>query len=57
MKIFGAGVAVSLLLCVPPWPFLRRHPLTWLKKSDAGGAASGGAAKGGKGAKGKAKGN
>jgi len=32
MKIFGAGVLVSLLLTVPPWPFLNRHPLPWLKK-------------------------
>ena len=46
MQIFGAGVAVSLLLCVPPWPFLRRNPLTWLpKKGEAGAAPQGGAAK------------
>ena len=35
MQIFGAGVALSLLLCVPPWPFLQRHQLTWLQKDAA----------------------
>ena len=35
MLLFGAGVAVALLLCVPPWPFLRRHPLPWLQRSEA----------------------
>jgi hypothetical protein len=40
MKIFGAGVAASLLLTVPPWPQLNRHPLTWLRKTDALPAAA-----------------
>ena len=52
MQIFGAGVAVSLLLAVPPWPFLKRHQLTWLQKKGEG-AAGGGAPQGkGRGAKG-----
>ena len=45
MRIFGAGVAVSLLLTVPPWPFLQRHQLPWLRKpaaEDAGAAADAG---------------
>jgi hypothetical protein len=46
MQIFGAGVAVSLLLCVPPWPFLQRHQLTWLQKGRLQGARSGEAAGG-----------
>ena len=46
MEIFGAGVALSLLLCVPPWPFLNRHPLRWLQKPE-GGVATPGAAQGG----------
>lgn len=53
MQIFGGGVALSLLLCVPPWPFLRRNPLTWLQKKEGEAAAAGGAqSKGGRGAKG-----
>ena len=34
MRIFATGVCLSLVLCVPPWPFLRRHPLPWLKKRE-----------------------
>ena len=64
MRVFGAGVAVSLLLTVPPWPFLRRHQLPWLRKpaaddsagADAAGdqpAAGGKAGVGGAGARGR----
>ncbi|KAI9315674.1 microsomal signal peptidase 12 kDa subunit-domain-containing protein [Dichotomocladium elegans] len=28
--IFGIGVALSLLVALPPWPFYNRHPLKWL---------------------------
>jgi hypothetical protein len=42
MKIFGGGVALSFLLCVPPWPFLNRHPLTWLVKGEDGAPVEGG---------------
>jgi hypothetical protein len=48
MKIFGGGVALSFLLCVPPWPFLNRHPLTWLVKGEDGAPVEGGRAGGGK---------
>ena len=44
MKVFGAGVALSLLLVVPPWPYLNRHPLKWLQKSGGGGGEAAGAA-------------
>jgi hypothetical protein len=60
MNVFGAGVALAFLLCVPPWPYLNRHPLKWLKKPEGvvaaggGGGARGGAARGGAG-KGKGK--
>ena len=40
MQIFGAGVAVSLLLCVPPWPFLQRNQLTWLQKKGEAAAVA-----------------
>jgi signal peptidase complex subunit 1 len=35
MKIFGAGVVTSLVLTVPPWPYLNRNPLNWLQKPEA----------------------
>jgi hypothetical protein len=63
MRIFGAGVALSLLLTVPPWPFLQRRQLPWLRKpaaedaaaaADAGGVpAAGRKGAGGTGARGK----
>lgn len=37
LQLFAAGVGLSLLLVVPPWPFLNRHPLTWLPKGGADG--------------------
>ncbi len=46
MKIFGAGVALSFLLVVPPWPFLNCHPLPWLEKPAADAAKPAGAAAG-----------
>lgn len=24
------GLALALILCVPPWPFFRLHPIKWL---------------------------
>lgn len=31
--ILGAGVALAVLLVIPPWAFFRRHPLPWQKKA------------------------
>ncbi|CAJ1969326.1 unnamed protein product [Cylindrotheca closterium] len=25
------GVAISVVLCVPDWPFYNRHPVKWLE--------------------------
>lgn len=30
-KAVLVGTGVALLLVVPEWPFLNRHPLTWLE--------------------------
>lgn len=24
------GLALATIICVPPWPFYRRHPVSWL---------------------------
>ena len=29
--IAGAGLLITLLVCVPPWGFLNRHPVKWQK--------------------------
>ncbi|EGD73217.1 signal peptidase complex subunit 1 [Salpingoeca rosetta] len=26
------GVALAFLICLPPWPMYRRHPIKWLKR-------------------------
>ncbi|GAX26598.1 signal peptidase complex subunit 1 [Fistulifera solaris] len=26
-----AGVVLSVILCVPDWPFYNRHPIKWLE--------------------------
>jgi uncharacterized membrane protein YgcG len=61
MKVFAVGVAVAFVLCVPPWPFMNRHPLKWRKKGDAtaaaqqaggGGGGGGGGRGGGRGGRG-----
>eukprot|EP00549_Striatella_unipunctata_P026344 CAMPEP_0118673346 /NCGR_PEP_ID=MMETSP0800-20121206/266_1 /TAXON_ID=210618 ORGANISM="Striatella unipunctata, Strain CCMP2910" /NCGR_SAMPLE_ID=MMETSP0800 /ASSEMBLY_ACC=CAM_ASM_000638 /LENGTH=92 /DNA_ID=CAMNT_0006568389 /DNA_START=63 /DNA_END=341 /DNA_ORIENTATION=- len=26
-----AGVVISVVLCVPDWPFYNRHPIKWLE--------------------------
>lgn len=41
MKIFGAGVVTSLVLTVPPWPYLNRNPLNWLQKPEAAATEQG----------------
>ncbi|EIE24954.1 hypothetical protein COCSUDRAFT_83646 [Coccomyxa subellipsoidea C-169] len=33
MKVYGSGVAVAMVACVPDWPWFNRHPLKWLPKS------------------------
>ncbi len=30
VQISGAGLALTALLVLPPWPFYRSHPLSWL---------------------------
>mmetsp|Transcript_3730 Transcript_3730/g.9872 ORF Transcript_3730/g.9872 Transcript_3730/m.9872 type:complete len:80 (+) Transcript_3730:211-450(+) len=30
-KFWLVGVAISLVLCVPDWPFYNRHPVKWLE--------------------------
>ncbi|BDA42930.1 probable signal peptidase complex subunit 1 [Coccomyxa sp. Obi] len=30
MKVYGSGVAVAMVACVPDWPWFNRHPLKWL---------------------------
>ncbi|GFZ45606.1 hypothetical protein JCM24511_03334 [Saitozyma sp. JCM 24511] len=30
LEVFTAGFVVLLLLAVPPWPFLNRHPIKFL---------------------------
>eukprot|EP00049_Salpingoeca_infusionum_P018585 m.357891 g.357891 ORF g.357891 m.357891 type:complete len:93 (-) comp17978_c0_seq1:448-726(-) len=32
--VFSAGVILAALLCIPPWPFYRRHSIKWLKKKN-----------------------
>ncbi|KRX88234.1 Signal peptidase complex subunit 1 [Trichinella pseudospiralis] len=34
-----SGFALSCLLILPPWPYLRRHPIKWLKHQPAGGGS------------------
>ncbi|XP_068550833.1 signal peptidase complex subunit 1 [Anas acuta] len=34
--IFMAGVALSCLLTLPPWPMYRRNPLKWLPVQESG---------------------
>mmetsp|Transcript_3223 Transcript_3223/g.4698 ORF Transcript_3223/g.4698 Transcript_3223/m.4698 type:complete len:91 (+) Transcript_3223:118-390(+) len=33
LTVYGwsAGVAISVLLCVPDWPWYRRNPIKWLE--------------------------
>eukprot|EP01147_Barroeca_monosierra_P005065 gene5065-8762_t len=28
-----AGVTLAFIVCLPPWPIYRRHPVKWLKKT------------------------
>mmetsp|Transcript_8774 Transcript_8774/g.12835 ORF Transcript_8774/g.12835 Transcript_8774/m.12835 type:complete len:80 (-) Transcript_8774:237-476(-) len=28
---WAVGVAISVILCVPDWPFYNRHPVKWLE--------------------------
>ncbi|KRX64384.1 Signal peptidase complex subunit 1 [Trichinella nativa] len=37
ITLSAAGFALSCLLILPPWPYLRRHPIKWLKHQPAGG--------------------
>ena len=36
VKIYAAGLLLDAALIVPDWPWLNKHPLTWLppKKTD-----------------------
>ena len=54
MKIFAAGVVTSLVLTVPPWPYLNRNPLNWLQKPTEAAEAAGEALPAGGKGKGKA---
>lgn len=29
-----AGLALAMILCVPPWPWYRRHPIEWLPSKE-----------------------
>ncbi|GMH84121.1 hypothetical protein TL16_g09823, partial [Triparma laevis f. inornata] len=31
--IWACGLGVSVVLCVPDWPFFNRNPVKWLDKS------------------------
>ncbi|CDH58332.1 predicted protein [Lichtheimia corymbifera JMRC:FSU:9682] len=33
LEIFGAGLVLTMLLVLPPWPMYNRHPLKWLPAS------------------------
>ncbi|KAK9842553.1 hypothetical protein WJX81_005794 [Elliptochloris bilobata] len=30
MKVYGGGVAVAMLACVPDWPYFNKQPQSWL---------------------------
>ena len=30
LQVYGSGVAVAMVACVPDWPWYNRHPLKWL---------------------------
>jgi len=30
-KFWLVGVAISVVLCVPDWPFFNKHPVQWLE--------------------------
>ncbi|KAK9721293.1 hypothetical protein K7432_003520 [Basidiobolus ranarum] len=30
LEVFGAGILLTLLLVVPPWPMYNKNPLNWL---------------------------
>ncbi|KAI8610615.1 signal peptidase complex subunit 1 [Chytriomyces sp. MP71] len=32
VAVNAAGLLIALILTVPPWPFLRAHPIKWLPK-------------------------
>ncbi|KAH7727603.1 microsomal signal peptidase subunit [Aphelenchoides avenae] len=34
MYCVGEGFILSCILVLPPWPYFRRHPLTWAKKPE-----------------------
>lgn len=46
-QINAAGLALTLLLVVPDWPWFNRHPLNWLPplNPDGDGGAGGGSGK------------
>ncbi|KAJ2848495.1 hypothetical protein IWW36_003263 [Coemansia brasiliensis] len=32
---YALGVALTYMLVLPPWPFFRRHPVSWLARKSA----------------------
>jgi len=32
IAIFGGTLTAVLLLAIPPWPYLKRHPVSWSRK-------------------------
>ena len=42
-QVYGGGVAVAMLACVPDWPYFNKHPQSWLpsqKQAEAAAAKS-----------------
>ncbi|PWN97889.1 SPC12-domain-containing protein [Tilletiopsis washingtonensis] len=35
MLVYGAGVALALVACVPPWEMYNRHPTRWLEPRES----------------------
>lgn len=47
LAVFGGGVGIAAVLCLPDWPMYNRHPIKWLPaKHKAPAAKKSGARKG-----------
>jgi len=40
LQVYGGGVAVAMLACVPDWPYFNKHPESWLPSQKQVAAAA-----------------